>query len=145
MKKLLMAAIVVATFVTSAFAEPTKINYLALKNFTAEFKKASDVSWSSTTEFVKVSFVWDSERMEAFYNTAGEKIGTSRAVSIDELPLKAKRAFAKKYDTYTVKESILFEGADESAYFIKAENDTESVIVKVLDNGFVSVYRRSRK
>ncbi|GEO09415.1 hypothetical protein [Segetibacter aerophilus] len=145
MKKLLLAAFVVATFATTAFAEPTKVNYLALKNFAAEFKKASDVSWSTTGEFVKATFVADNQRMEAFYTLAGEKIGTSRGISIDELPLKAKRAFAKKYESYNVKESILFEGTDEDAYFIKAENDAEEVIVKVSEGGSVSVFKRNKK
>jgi hypothetical protein len=145
MKKLLLATMVVVTFATTAFAEPTKVNYLALKNFTSEFKKASDVSWSTAGEFVKATFVADNQRMEAFYTSEGEKIGTSRGISIDELPLKAKRAFAKKYESYNVKESILFEGTDENAYFIKAENDAEEVIVKVSEGGSVSVFKRNKK
>jgi hypothetical protein len=145
MKKYLLAAFVVATFATSAFAEPIKVNRLALASFASEFKKASDVSWSTAGEFIKVTFVADKQRMEAFYTLSGEKIGTSTGISIDELPLNAKRAFAKKYNTYNVKESILFEGTDENAYFIKAENDTEEVIVKVSGSGSVSVFKRTKK
>jgi hypothetical protein len=146
MKKSLMAALIVTTFVTSAFAkDPAKINYLALRSFNVEFKAASNVTWSSAPDFVKATFTLDNQKMEAFYNADGEKIATSSSISLDELPLKAKRAFAKKYDSYNVKEAILFEGIEESAYFISAENETENVIVKVHDNGVVSVFKRSKK
>ncbi|MCW3114555.1 MAG: hypothetical protein JWR18_2951 [Segetibacter sp.] len=145
MKKLLIAALIVASFVTSAFAEPAKINALALKSFTVEYKKASDVSWTTPGEFVKASFVFDNQRMEAFYTLTGEKIGTSVGVSLDELPTKAKRAFAKKYSSYTVRESILFEGMEDNAYFIAAENDAEKVIVKVYDDGQLYLYKKTKK
>jgi hypothetical protein len=145
MKKFFIAALIVATFVTSAFAGPAKVNYVALKSFGAEFKNASDVTWTSTSQFVKANFLFEDQRMEAFYTPTGEKIGISRGISIDELPVKAKRAFAKKYESYNVKEAILFEGVEETAYFINAENETETVIVKVFDDGSVSVFKKTKK
>lgn len=145
MKKLFIAALFVATFVTSAFAGPIKANYFTLKAFNEEFGKATNASWSTTGDLLKVSFVSDQTKMEAFYTPAGEKVGVSRAISIDELPLKSKRAFAKKYGNYQVTEAILFEGADENAYFINAQNDEENLIVKVYDNGGISIYKKTKK
>ena len=40
---------------------------------------------------------------------------------------------------YTIKEAIRFEGTDENAYYISAENEKGSVIFKIEDNGFVSL------
>jgi hypothetical protein len=146
MKKLLIAALLVATFATSAFAKaPTNVNYAALKNFNVEFKHASDVSWTSSADYVKATFVYDEQRMEAYYTLAGEKIGIAKGVTVDELPIKAKRAFAKKFSGYDVKESILFEGTEENAYFLSAENEKESLIVKVYDNGETSIFRKIKK
>src|SRR4051794_17268265 len=111
MKKLLLAIVIVATFVTSAFAtEVTKVSYRTQRSFETEFDGASDVSWSSTANYVKANFVYEDKRMEAFYNSDGEKIGTTKAIAPDLLPVKAKRAFAKKYSGYEVKESIVFNG-----------------------------------
>ena len=145
MKKLFIATLIVATFVTNAYAEPVKVNRLVVSNFSAEFKDASQVSWASTSEYVKASFVSDRQKMEAFYTPSGEKIGTSRGIGIEELPTSAKRAFAKKYGNYNVKEAILFEGTEESAYFISAENDAENVIVKIFDDGSISVFKKTKK
>jgi hypothetical protein len=145
MKKLFTAALLVAIFASSAFANPTKVGHAILRNFAVEFNNASDVKWTATSDYVKANFLFEDQRMEAFYTPTGEKIGISRGVSIDELPLKAKRAFTKKYQDYTVKQAILFEGVEENAYFIDAENETENVIVKVFDDGTASVYKKTKK
>lgn len=145
MKKLFLAALLVVTMAASAFAKDTKkVNAAALGNFKVEFKKASDVTWTANENYAKASFILNNERMEAYYNPEGEKIGTSHAITVDYLPVKAKRAFAKKYGDYTVKEAIEFEGTDETAYFLSAENDAESVILKVTDDG-LSIYKRTKK
>src|SRR3954462_2825832 len=110
MKKLLMATLIVAALAASAFAkEPSAKSYKAEKSFIAEFTEASDVSWTTAGAFLKASFVYDKQRMEAFYTEEGEKIGTSRGIPLDLLPVKAKRAFAKKFEGYEIKESIAFE------------------------------------
>jgi hypothetical protein len=78
--------------------------------------------------------------MQAFYDFKGTLIGTSHAVSLEALPARAKRALAKKYGDYTVKEAIQFENDDEIAYFISASKENASVILKVAD-GQVSVFK----
>jgi len=145
MKKLFVSALLALFLVSSAFANPTKVGHTVLRSFSTEFNDASDVTWTATADYVKANFLFEDQRMEAFYTPTGEKIGVSRGISIDELPLKAKRTFAKKYEGYTVKQSILFEGVEENAYFIDAENDSEKVIVKVYDNGTLSVYKKTKK
>jgi len=145
MKKLFIATLLAVTVATSAFSAEIKVSNAIEKKFKVEFKDASNVSWSMASEYAKATFVLDDVRMEAFYTQDGDMIGASRAISIDELPVVAKRTFVKKYDGYTVKEAILFEGADETAYFISAENDQESVIVKVTDNSQISTFKRTKK
>ncbi len=146
MKKLLITALFAVTVAVSAFASGTdKVNYAALSNFKASFKRVSDVSWATAKDYVKATFILNSVRTEALYTPEGEFIGTNTAVTLDELPVKAKRNFAKKFDGYTVKEAIRFEGYEEGAYFMSAENEKEAVILKVNDNGQVTVMKSAKK
>ena len=146
MKKLFIALLVLAGFCASAFAaETSTVSYQAQQSFASEFKKASNVSWTTTADYTKVDFVYDDQRMEAFYKSDGEKIGITKGISLDLLPLKAKRAFAKRFGDYEVKESIVFEGEEETAYFISATKDEQSVIVKVYDNGNTSIFMKEKK
>ncbi len=146
MKKLFFTALLAATVAVSAFAtDANKINSIAVNNFEAAFEHASDVSWTTGKDNTKATFVLNNIRMEALYSPEGDLIGTTKGITLEELPVNAKRTFAKKYEGYIVKEAIRFEGNDEGAYFISAENEKEAVILKVNDNSSVSVMKSSKK
>ena len=143
MKKLFISALLAITVAASSFAaEGNNVSYAVRNNFSSQFKKASDVQWTSGENYTKATFVLDNVRTEALYSAEGEFIGTNQAVTLEELPVSAKRAFAKKYDGYTVKEAIRFEGTEEGAYYILAENGKGSVILKVGDSGSISTVRK---
>jgi hypothetical protein len=44
-----------------------------------------------------------------------------------------------------VKEAIRFDATDETAYFISAEDEARSLILKVSAEGMVSVYKSVKK
>ena len=144
MRKLLTTAFIVIFVVASSFAsDVNKVN--ASINFNYQFRKAANISWTTHRDFLKVDFTLNNSKMEAFYNFDGEFIGSSIAIDIDELPVKAKRTFARNFEEYTVKDVIRFDGAEEGAYFISAENEIGSVIIKVDDFNKLSVFKRDKK
>ena len=143
MKKLFISALLAITVAASSFAaEGNNVSNAAQNNFSSQFKHASDVQWTSGKNYTKATFVLNSVRTEALYSAEGEFIGTNQAITLEELPVNAKRTFAKKYEGYTVKEAIRFEGTEEGAYFISAENGKGSVILKVGDSGSISTVRK---
>lgn len=145
MKKLLFSALLAIIVATSSFASGTNVNVSVLNSFKSEFRNAADVTWISKTDFAKATFTIDGVKMEAFYNIQGELIGTSKEINLESLPVNAKRAFAKKYDGYTVTEVISFENADGSAYYFSAENDTNSIIFKVDRNDHLTTFKKTNK
>lgn len=145
MKRLFIAVLVAASIATSAFAADVKSVNVQVKNsFHQEFSKATGVQWTVKSTFVKATFILDGEQVDAFYTPDGESIGRSSAIAVENLPSVAKRRIAKKYGSYTIKEAIKFEAANETAYFISAENEKEAVVLKVA-GGLISVYNRSIK
>jgi len=146
MKKLFLSLLIASTVIASAFAKDTKkVNALVASNFKADFSNASNINWTTNDQYIKASFVLNDEKMEAFYNERGEKIASSKTISIDDLPVKAKRSFAKNYGGYTVKETIEFEGIEDSGYYISAENEKESVVLKVNSIGGLSTFKTTKK
>ena len=83
--------------------------------------------------------------MAAFYDLDGNMIGTSTNIAIDDLPTHAKRVFAKRYAEYTVKEAIQFDGVEETAYYISAENEAQSLLLKVSADGMLTVFKQVKK
>lgn len=145
MKKFLLTALVAVSLAGSAFAaDVTRVSNEVIANF-REHYKTETVSWTMTPEYAKATFTKDGQKVEVFYNNFnGEEIATSKTISLDKLPVDAKRKFAQKYAGYTVKEAIRLEGIDEKAYFISASNEKENVIIKVDDTDKVSVFEKSK-
>jgi len=139
MKKYFLSALVsIAITVTSFAAEGNKVSLGVLNDFAYQFKHASDVKWTSEENYAKATFKWNNISTEAIYTSEGDFIGSMQAITLEELPVNAKRKFAKKYEGYTVKEAIRFEGSKEKAYYISAEDGKGSVILKVEDDGSMS-------
>ena len=145
MKKLFITALLAISVAAGAFAAPTKVSSAILANFNAVFKKAGNVSWLITADYSRAAFTSDNKKMEVFYNYNGDIMGTSKNISLNELPVNSKRQFAKLFAGYNVKEAIRFDGFDETSYYISGENKKESVILKVNDRYQVSVFKRTRK
>ncbi len=145
MKNLFIAALLALSAATSAFASPKPVSASILSSFNNEFKKVSDVSWSTTNDYTKAMFIKDNTKMEVYYNYNGEVVGTSKSITLDELPVRAKRSFAKKFEGYTVKEAIRLDGFGEAAYYISGENEKEAVILKVNESNHVSLFCKAKK
>lgn len=144
MKKVLLTTLLAITVVAGAFAKDPKINSVVLATFKMEFKNVTDVSWAIRADYSKAAFILNNKKMEVFYDRHGVRIATSQSISLDELPVNAKRAFAKKFENYTAKEAIFFEGTEESAYYISGENEKNSVIFKINDNGEISLFQKEK-
>jgi len=142
MKKLFVSGLLMIAVAASSFAAGNEVSNVARNNFSSQFKRISDVQWSTGENYTKATFVLNGVSTQALYDESGEFIGTNQAANLEELPVNAKRSFARKYSGYTVKEAIRFEGSKESAYYIAAENEKGSVVLKVEDNGNISVAKK---
>lgn len=145
MKKLILAALIAIFISGSAFAQDeNQIDHKAVENFEATFSGASNVEWTSKENFTKASFMQNEQKVEVFYNPNGDFIASTSQVAMEEVPTFVKRIFAKKYSDYTVKEAFKFRAQDETDYFISAENEKETIVLKVKD-GAVYIYSKTNK
>ena len=142
MKKLLLAALVVAGLGSSAFAtDATKVSSKAQNSFEAKFGNATNVKWTPRESYNKVSFTLADEQVEAFFAIVGDLIGFSRKAAFKSLPLAAIQKIKKEYAGYTVKETIEFEQNEEKSFYVSLENGDKKQILEVSLYGSVSVYR----
>lgn len=143
MKKMIISALILISLTATAIAsDANKINAGIRNSFTSSYSDASNVTWTLKAAFAQVDFELNGKKLSAYYEPSGELIGTSEKISVDELPVNAKRSFAKKYAGYTVNEAIKFTSSDEVAYYISTVNGGKSQIIKLYDTGYVSVLRK---
>jgi hypothetical protein len=145
MKKLFILALIAIATGTSAFAGPsTKVFH----HFATSFSKAKNVSWESSDKFDKVSFILDNEKVDAYYGSEGELIGTSKTLSFEKLPKSALETITTKYTypNYQLKECIEFTyGNNEKKYYVSLDKTNETVVLEINKAGTVSVFAKTRK
>lgn len=144
MKKILFTAIMAAAVTLSSFAaDVTKVNRIILNKFATEYAGAENVSWKVTNEFTKVSFVFEGEALEVFYNADGEQIATSKKVDFKSIPFSAQKTIRNKYASYAVLETVLLEKAGIGTHFyVSVENNGKKKVLEVSLLGDVSVYNK---
>jgi hypothetical protein len=146
MKNLILSALLTVAVASSAFATgESKISYFVLNSFKNDFKDVTDVTWTLKTGLAEATFIYNNRKMDVFYNPNGTLFAVSKSVELDELPVNAKRQFAKRYEGYTVKEAIQYDGSEEKNYYISAENEKESVIIKIDKDEQLSVFKKVKK
>ncbi len=145
MKKLIFTVIVAVSLSLSAssqIAYPTNQN--AIGNFESNFTNVSNVKWVVQETFTKAFFTQGGRNFQAYYDVAGDFIGTTNEVDMEDLPLFVKRAVEKNYSDYKVQDAFELVTQNTSAYFISIENDFNKLVLKV-ENGAISVYDKSAK
>jgi hypothetical protein len=81
----------------------------------------------------------------SLFDSNGKKIEESKKTGENQLPVPAKRTFAKMFEGYKIKQAVRSVGNDGECYFISAENDKESIIIKIDETLDVSVFTKSKK
>lgn len=145
MKQLFITVLLSFAVVAGTLAAPRKVSAAILANFEAEFKKATEVTWLLTPDYTKAAFTADDVKMEVYYDANGDVIATSKGITLDDLPMSAKRSFDKKFAGYHVSEVIRLEGFGETAYYVSGENEKDTVIFKVNEDNQVSCVKRTKK
>ena len=141
MKKIALVLLISATSFFAFAGKSSKISCQVISNFKEDFGNVKNVQWEERDGYAEATFVVNNKGTKAFYNFDGTPIGRATAITIDMLPEKAKRSFAKKYSGYTVTEAISFVKPQEAAYYISASNNEERVIIKVV-NEQVCLYKK---
>lgn len=142
MKKFLLAALLFATAATTAIA--SNKDYKAVSNLLKrDFPAASNISYKEGKDFTTVNFVWNNQRLQAFYDHEGNKIGTSRAIQLDALPMKAYQAIQEKYAGYTATEAIEMDYVQQEVYYyVSLQNEKQKLILQISSYGEVSVFKK---
>jgi len=101
MKKVIIAlGLMAITFGSTAIASDKEIDKTVQQAFNKEFAGAADVQWHPNSQYVQVEFTFNSMRLVAYYNNAGETLAVVRNIYFSSLPLALQmdlRKFDKGY------------------------------------------------
>jgi len=146
MKKIMMMLGMVFTLSTAfAFTGEEAVNKQALNAFKTEFAGATDATWTVGSDYYKVDFTMNDQKLFAFYNAEGGFMAVTRYISSNQLPLNLQSSLKKSYSHYWI--SDLFEMAtnDETGYYVTIENADTKIVLKSTNGSDWSVFQKSKK
>ncbi|HET9825885.1 MAG TPA: hypothetical protein VFP87_11155 [Chitinophagaceae bacterium] len=146
MKKIMMILALILTLTTSwAFTGEEAINKQALNAFKTEFAGASDAAWTVGTNYYKVAFTLNDQKLFAFYNSEGEFMAVTRYISSLQLPLNLQANLKKASGNYWISDLFEFANSDGTAYYVTLENADTKIVLRSVGGGDWSVYQKSKK
>ena len=127
MKKIIFSIAIVLAVFSTAFAKPDSINDRAVAAFQKDFRKASDVSWASTSNYVMATFIMNNETQFAYYDFQGNLIGVVHHMLTSSLPADLSKDIKKRYSNYWVSELFQITTDEGVYYYIRLKNADETI------------------
>jgi hypothetical protein len=140
MKKFLIAALIVVSFATSAFAS-NNASSKALVHLGTNYSAAKNVSWTITDEFEKASFTIGNEKNDVYYTVYGDFFGSSKTMAFDKLPKSALDILTSEYTfpDYQLTDCIEFTDAENNRnFYVSFDINNERMVLSVSTNGSVA-------
>ncbi|NCI46632.1 hypothetical protein [Sediminibacterium soli] len=138
MKKFFLLALTAIAAGTSAFAGPNTKSARISDHFSSAFKNAQNVTWTTAEKYDQASFTVGAQKVDAYYDTDGELIGTIRGMDFDKLPQSAIETITTKYTfpEYRLTDCIEFtDRASNTSYFVSFQNKKDTVVYEISKNG----------
>ncbi|MDP9047866.1 MAG: hypothetical protein M3N14_07000 [Bacteroidota bacterium] len=159
MKKIFLTFATAALFSVTAFAagggkkatETTTAtaSYTVTQEFNADFSGAQSVVWTVDKNCQKADFIIDGVKKTAFYNLAGDFLGTTQIVGYNAIPAKSQQLIAENYKDYNASGVIVFQAnvsvndtIDPTSYFVDLKSDKHEVLVRVTSTGGVDFFEQ---
>ncbi|HEY2347554.1 MAG TPA: hypothetical protein VGH64_01000 [Puia sp.] len=134
-KTILSIALGLALFSTAFAKAPEKATGRAIASFTKEFHQASDVIWSSNSNYIMAEFEIDNQTQFAYYDFQGNLVGLVHHMLTSNLPEYLSSDIKKNYANYWVSELFQVTTEQGDAYYIQLKNADETIVLTTEGTG----------
>src|SRR5271165_781764 len=158
MKRIFLTIATAALFSVTVFAADggkkanetaPNVSYTVQQEFIADFAGAQNVVWTVTKNVTKADFTIDGEKKTAFYNRAGDFLGTTQVIGYNAIPAKSQKVIAEQYKGYTPVDVIVYQANEEvktdieaTSYFVDLKNSAHEVLVRVTETGSIEFFKQ---
>ena len=152
MKKLVVSFVMFVSVFSAAIASDgtdkrSKTNYRVEAAFKREFAGARSVKWDEIKKanIFQAQFIYNNERLNAYYDVDGTLIATGRFVAVANLPLLVRKNIYQKYGEYTIRDVVEYTTDNETSFLVMLENDKAKLLVQGYMHGGTQVFKKEKK
>jgi hypothetical protein len=152
MKKLVLTLVMFVSLLGAAMAsggstKSEKVNHRVETAFQKEFSGATHVSWDHLKKenIYEAKFIYNHERLHAYFDVDGNIIAIGRFVTESNLPLLLRKNIHERYDEYEVTEVVEYSTNNETSYLVVLENEKSKLVVQGYISGSTSVFKKEKK
>jgi hypothetical protein len=158
MKKIFLTIATAALFSVTVFAadggkkaneSSANVSYNVQQEFNADFGGAQNTVWTVTKNVQKADFKVDGVKKTAFYNLAGDFLGTTQNIGYNAIPAKSQKLIAGDYKGYAAVNVIVYQANDSlindidpTSYFVDLKSDKHEVLVRVTSSGSIEFFKQ---
>lgn len=144
MKKIIYTLLLTLVVASSAFASgESKSRSGVVSHFKVQFKKVPGLFWTNKRDIAKTELLVGGKKTEIFYEANGDLIGSTTNVTLNELPEGIQKQLSETLAGFSVKEAIRLSSPEETAYYILAQNNQETIVLKVNESNTVTTMKNS--
>jgi hypothetical protein len=129
----------------SLFANTPDVKEKVLKAFNQTFAEAQNVVWSDTQDIYMVKFTQQGIRTTVKYDAEGDFLSSLRYYLSDQLPVDIQCKLKKKYADKTVFGVTEYIIGDDVNYYVKLEDNSTWITVKIDNNRNMEVTEKYKK
>ena len=127
---------------TADHKDPT---FVGIENFKHQFPDATDISYKVKGELTEVNFIWNTMRLQAFFDLDGNLLATCRNIPTGDLSLTAQMSLKDHYPGYTASEAIEYNDANTCvSYYVTMVGPKTSYLLCVSTDGMISVFKKMK-
>lgn len=149
MKKLLIIAtlfVSVCSYTVKA-EKIEKVHPRVEQAFNKEFAGAQYVRWEliKKENIYQAHFIYNNERLDAFFDADGALIATGRFIAVSNLPMLISKSIVSRYDDHQINEVVEVVRGNETSYLVTIENEKTRLIVHAFNGGSSYVFKKEKK
>lgn len=148
MKQLLIAVILFFTVAATTRANTTTHKdptFIGVENFKQKFPDATDISYKVKGELTEVTFIWNTMRLQSFFDHQGNLLATCRNIATGDLSLTAQMSLKNQYPNYIEQEAIEYNDANAGvSYYVTMVGPKISYLLCVSTDGMISVFKKMK-
>lgn len=114
--------------------------------FKKEFAGAVAIKWEQLPENIyQVQFMYNNQRLNAFYDGNAELVATGRFIIEESLPLTVQTNIARKYASYRLLQAIELTRNNETSYLLTFESEQFKLEVLASTSGNMDVFKKEKR